>query len=128
MPQIKVTFDTVKKIGLALPGVEEGTMYGSPALELRGNLLACIPMDRSTEPDSVAVRINKDDRADLIAEAPDVYYMTDHFAGYDAVLVRLARVTPDVLRDSLGMAYKFVSRKHPVRPASGKRTRPHRKK
>ena len=41
---------------------------------------------------------------------PDVYYVTDHYVGYSAVLVRLSRINPDVLRDLLGMAYKFVTR------------------
>jgi hypothetical protein len=36
--------------------------------------------------------------------------VTEHYIGYASVLVRLSRVTPDVLRDLLGMAYKFVSR------------------
>ena len=107
----RVDFDTVRKLGLVLPGVEESTAYGSPALKLRGNLLACIPVNRSAEPGSLAVRIDMEDRADLISEAPDVYYVTDHFAGYDAVLVRLARVTPEVLRDLLGMAHKYVTQK-----------------
>ena len=34
--------------------------------------------------------------------------MTDHYLDYSAVLVRLSRATPDVLRDLLGMAHKFV--------------------
>jgi hypothetical protein len=28
-----VTFDTVRRIALELPGVEEGTSYGTPALK-----------------------------------------------------------------------------------------------
>jgi hypothetical protein len=60
------------------------------------------------EPDSLAVRVDFGDRAELLATAPDVYYVTDHYLGYTAVLVRLSRVTPDVLRDLLGMAHKFV--------------------
>jgi hypothetical protein len=36
------------------------------------------------------------------------FYVTDPYRGYSAVLVRLSRVSPDVLRDLLGMAYKFV--------------------
>ena len=39
----------------------------------------------------------------------EVYYVTDHYVG-NAVLVRLSRVNPSVLRDLLGMAYKFVTR------------------
>ena len=40
---------------------------------------------------------------------PMIYYVTDHYVGYSAVLVRLSRVTSDVLRDLLGMAHKFVT-------------------
>ena len=39
----------------------------------------------------------------------EVYYVTDHYVG-NAVLVRLSRVNPSVLRDLFGMAYKFVTR------------------
>jgi hypothetical protein len=104
-----IDFDTVRKIGLALPGVEESTAYGAPALKVRGKLLACVPTHRSAEPSSLAVRVGFDDRAELLAAAPDVYYVTDHYLNYSAVLVRLSRVTPDVLRDVLGMAHKFVT-------------------
>ena len=104
-----INFDSVRKIGLALPGVQESTAYGAPALKVRGKLLACLPTHRSAEPGSLAVRIGFDDRAELLAAAPDVYYVTDHYVGYSAVLVRLSRVTPDVLRDLLGIAHKFVT-------------------
>ncbi len=43
MPKNAMDFDTVRTIGLELPGVEEGTVHGSPALKVRGKLLACIP-------------------------------------------------------------------------------------
>ena len=104
-----VDFATVRKIGLTLPGVEQSTAYGSPALKVRGKLLACVPVNRSAEPGSLAVRVGFDDRAELLAAAPDVYYVTDHYLEYNAVLVRLSRITPDILRDLLGMAHKFVT-------------------
>ena len=47
MPRSTINFDTVRKIGLALPGVEESTAYGSPALTVHGELLACVPAHRS---------------------------------------------------------------------------------
>ena len=102
-------FDSVRKIGLALPGVEEGTACGSPALKVRGKLLACVPSHRSAEPGSLAVRIDFDNRAELLAADPNVYYVTDHYINYTAVLVRLSRLSPDVLHDLLGMAHKFVT-------------------
>src|SRR5438132_10846854 len=113
-------FDTVRKIGLALPGVEENTAYGSPALKVHGKLLACIAINRSAEPGSLMVRVDFDDRAEMLAADPDVYYVTDHYVPYNAVLVRLSRVNPDVLRDLIGMAYKFVTRNMASRPPSRK--------
>jgi hypothetical protein len=104
-----IDFDTVRKIGLALPGVKESTAYGAPVLKVHGKLLACVPTHRSAEPGSLMVRLGFDDRAELLAAAPDVYYVTDHYLNNNAVLVRLSRVTADVLRDLLGMAHKFVT-------------------
>jgi len=121
MPKNPVDFDTVRKIGLELPGVEESSAFGSHALKVYGKLLACIPVHRSAEPGSLMVRVSLDDRAELLAEAPDVYYVTDHYVGYPSVLVRLSRVTSDVLRDLLRMSYKFVTAKIESRSRSRKR-------
>jgi hypothetical protein len=114
----RTDFDTVRRIGLELPGVED---YGSSALKLRGKLLACIPVNRSAEPGSLMVRVDIRDREHLLAEAPDVYYVTDHYVGYPTVLVRLSRVTPDVLQDLLRMAHKYVSGKSDSRSRTRKR-------
>jgi hypothetical protein len=116
-----INFDTVRNIGLALPGVEEGTAYGSPALKVRGKLLACLPAHCSAEPGSMVVRMDFDDRAELLAEAPDVYYITEHYADFDAVLVRLSRVNRGVLGDLLAMAHKFVTAGATRRASSRKR-------
>ena|ERR1700722_7219043 len=110
MPRRTIDFDTVRDIGLALPGVEESTAYGSRALKVNGKLLAGLAINRSAERGSLVVRVDDEDRAELLAADPDVYYVTDHYVGYNAVLVRLSRVKPDVLRDLLGMAHKFVTR------------------
>jgi len=119
MPKSTINFDTVRDIAVALPGVKESTAYGLPALKVHGKLLACVPANRSAEPASLVIRVDFDDRAELLAASPEVYYVTDHYIGYSAVLVRLSRVNADVLRDLLGMAYKFVTRK--AAPSSRKR-------
>jgi hypothetical protein len=103
-----------------MPEVEESTAYGVPALKIHGKLLACIPANRSAEADSLVVRVGFQDRAELLDADPAVYYVTDHYVGYSAVLVRLSRVNPDALRDLLGMAYKFVTRKGPPRSPARK--------
>lgn len=111
MPGRAITFDVVRTIGLALPGVEESTAYGSPALKVRGKLLVCVPAHRAAEPGSLVVSVDFNDRAELLAEAPNIYYLTDHYIPYEFVLVRLSKMNLDALRDLLGMAYKFVTRK-----------------
>jgi hypothetical protein len=121
MPGSAVNFDTVRNIGLALPGVREGSAYGSPALKIHGKLLACLPAHRSAEPGSIVVRMDFEDRAELLAAAPDVYYITDHYIDYDAVLVRLSRVNRGVLRDLLITAHKFVTAGATRRSPSKKR-------
>ena len=121
MPRSSIDFDTVRNIGLALPGVEESTAYGLPALKVHGKLLACVPANRSAEPGSLVLRVDFDDRAELLAANPDVYYVTDHYAGYNAVLVRLSRVNTYVLQDLLRMAHKFVTRNAAPRSPARKR-------
>ena len=121
MPRSTINFEAVRNIGLALPGVEESTAYGQPALKIHGKILACVPANRSAEPASLVVRVDLDDRAELLAADPGVYYVTDHYVGYSAVLVRLSRVSVDVLRDLLGMAYKFVTSNAAPRSPARKR-------
>ena len=123
MPKRTVGFDTVRNIGLAMPGVEESTAYRSPVLKVRGKILAGIPANRSeVEPGSLGVCVDLEDRAALLAADPNVYYVTDHYVAGNWVLVRLSRVSKDVLRDLLGMAHKFVtSNAEPRRPARKRR-------
>jgi hypothetical protein len=126
MARTSVNFDTVRKIALSIPGVEDGGAYGSPALKVRGKLLACVPTHRSAEPGSLVLKVSPDDLAALLAEAPDVYYLPDHYVGFSSVLVRLSRVTPDALRDLLGAAYKFVTHEAAARsrPPRRRKSRP----
>ena len=111
MPTKKITFDTVRKIGMTLPGVEDSTTYGSPALKVNGKFFACIAINKSAEPNSLAVRVSFDDRKELLEGAPGIYYVTDHYVNYPSVLVRLSRIKPDELRDLLRMGWRFVTSK-----------------
>ena len=51
----------------------------------------------------------------MLAEAPELYYVTDHYLGYDAVLVRLERLNRELLHDLLTMAHRFVTKKGKTR-------------
>src|SRR4030095_6259074 len=85
-------FDEVRKIAMALPDVKESTLHGAPSLKVRGKLLTCPAIHRSAEPNTLAVRVDFDQRAELIAAEPGIYYVTDHYVDYPTVLVRLSRI------------------------------------
>jgi hypothetical protein len=106
----RVTFDTVLKLGCELPGVEAATSWGAPALKVGGKMFACRAIHKSAEPDTLVVRMDFDTRDELVAADPETYYLEDHYVDYACVLVRLARVDPDTLRDLLLMGWRFVSK------------------
>ena len=109
------SFDLVRSLGLAMPDVEQGTAWGSPALKVRGQMFACMAIHRSAGPDTLVVRIDLDQRDGLIAEQPEIYYLTEHYVNYPCVLVRLGQIRQDALRDLLSMARQFVSKNKPRR-------------
>jgi hypothetical protein len=110
----KITFDTVQAIGLAMPDVEVSTAYGATCLKLRGHLLACPALNKSAEPNTLVVKVSFDQRDALLTEAPDIFYVTDHYVNYPSVLVRLPRIRLDVLRDLLRTSWQFVNTQKPT--------------
>jgi hypothetical protein len=97
-----VTFATVRRIALALPGVEEGLSYGTPGFRVRGKFLA-----RMWEDGQVLVVKCGDTERDLRMQAdPETFFITEHYRGYPTVLVRLSRVTPAELREVLQEAWR----------------------
>lgn len=108
-------FDVVRELARTLPDVEESTGRGVPSLTVHGKLLTCPAMHKSAEPHSLVVKIGFEQRAELLAADPDVYYVTDHYLDYPSVLVRMSRIHRDSLQGLLGMAWKFVSNKAKTR-------------
>ena len=107
----KSPFDKVLAAAEGLPGVSEGTSWGSPALKTRGKMFACVPTNRAAEPNSLVVRLQMVDRDWLIASRPDVYYLKPHYMGYDCVLVRLGKINRKDLRELLEISREFVAGK-----------------
>ena len=103
--RVKTNFDTVRAIALALDNVEEGTSYGTPAFKVGGILFVRLHQDG----ESLVLRTDFEQREELMAADPDIYYITDHYLNYEWVLVRLARVHPDALRDLLRMAWRTAA-------------------
>ena len=104
MPKRKpVKFDTVRQIALALPGVEEGTSYGTPAFKVKGKLFIRFHQDG----ESLVVATEYADREALVLEQPETFYVTDHYLNYPWVLVRLSAIRPDQLTDLLRQAWRL---------------------
>jgi len=112
-PAEAMTFETVREIGLDLPAVEPGSTFGWPCLKANGNLFAWMPVKKDVEPGTLALRIDFDQREALLQEAPETYYVTDHYVDYPAVLVRLTRLDRDSLADLLRASHRFVTAKKP---------------
>ena len=100
-----VTFDTVRQIALTLDHVEESTSYGTPAFKTGGALFARLHQDL----ESLVLRVDLEQRAEMMAADPDTYYITDHYLNYPWILVRLSHVRPDALRDLLLMARRSAA-------------------
>ena len=101
------TFDNVREAAHALPGVEDGTSYGTPALKVRGKLLARLHQSM----DCLVLRADFLDRQILMQSAPDTFFITDHYRDYPWVLVRFSAVSKKELPDLIERAWRLVAPK-----------------
>ena len=100
------TYAAVLKLGLLLPGAEESTSYGTPALKVHGQLFARWKEDR----ESLVLRCEFGAREELMAADPETYYITDHYLKYPYVLVRLSRVGTGALRELLATSHRLAAK------------------
>jgi hypothetical protein len=115
-------FETVRAVGLALPGVEAATKYdGSPMLKVAGSFMAGLAMHPSAEPETLVVRVDPEARECLMEDAPETYYLTDYYRNHPVVLARLSRLDRDALRDLLSMSRRLtlVKRRNVSLPTEG---------
>ena len=104
-------FADVRRIAGGLDGVEEATAYGAFCLKVNKKMIACQAINKDAEPNTLMIRMPIDERDELIAEQPETYYLTEHYVNHPCVLVRLARIRADALRDLLSMGRRFMSNK-----------------
>ena len=107
-----------------LPGIEAATSYGTPSLTVRGKLLL-----RVKDTDTLVFRCTLEDKAMLIEAAPEIYFETDHYVGWPAVLVRLSAISDAELAHRLEKAWQLQAPKklkaeyanaHPAKPTRKK--------
>jgi hypothetical protein len=90
-----------------LPGVEDGTSYGTPALKVRGKLFVRLHQDGGC----FVLRAGILDRHILIQAQPEAFFITDHYRNYPWVLVRFAAIPRSALPELLERAWRLVAPK-----------------
>jgi hypothetical protein len=115
-----LSFADVREMALALPGVEEGTSYGTPALKLGKKLLVRLREDG----DTIVLRLGFDEREMLMEAAPESFFITEHYRAYPSVLVCLAQVHPPTLRRLIEQAWREAAPKRLVQAFEAKSQRP----
>jgi hypothetical protein len=102
-----VTFDQVRHVAQAFPGVVDSTSYGTPALKVRSKLLARLHQNG----ECLVLRADLLDREILMQSDPRVFFITDHYRDYPWILVRFSSVDPDALPDLIERAWRLVAPK-----------------
>ena len=90
-----MTWDDVVAIGVALPAVEVGTAYGTPALRVKGKFMCRLREDGET----LAIRCDPEERPLLLDAYPGVLFLTPHYDNSPMVLVALPRADVALVRE-----------------------------
>ena len=105
-----LTFADVARMAGTLPGVEEGTSYGTPSLHVRRKFVARLKEDGETlVPGRSFV-----ERDHLVPADPATYYVTDHYRDDPSVRVRLPNARADEMRALVESAWRRVATKRVV--------------
>jgi hypothetical protein len=99
-------YKRVCDIARRLPGVEESSSYGTPALKVKGRFMCRL---RSEAEGALAIRCDFVDREILLQADPEVFFVTDHYLDYPMVLVRLDKIRLGALPDLIERAWRMVA-------------------
>jgi hypothetical protein len=106
MVQRKLSLSAIRRAMIAVPGVEEGTSYGTPAWRFKGKLLVRLHQDGA----SLVLRIGNAAREYLLQADPQTFFVTDHYRGHPIVLARQDRLTEADLRKLVMRAIEGATR------------------
>jgi hypothetical protein len=106
----QLTFDDVRRIAHAFPGVEDSTSYGTPSLKVNGRFMARLREDGAT----LALKCGFEERDLRLQASPDVFFSTPHYAGYPTVLIRLDRVRKGDLTEVIEVAWRRLAPRRAV--------------
>ena len=110
------TWRDVRRIAGRLENVEESTCFGEPCFRVKRKLFAWMS---THEKDALAVRVDPDEQELIVAARPRLFFVTPHYRGYGAVLVRMKEATARDLAGPIEESYRLTlaSRKRKARRA-----------
>ncbi|MGH7582116.1 MAG: MmcQ/YjbR family DNA-binding protein [Gemmatimonadales bacterium] len=111
-----VTWAQVVQTAHRLPGVHDGTSYGTPALFVRKKLFIRLRDDD----ESIAVRTDPVSRDLLLRADPAMYFLTDHYLNYPWILVKLSAADADALAERIEDAWRLVAGKRLIAERVGR--------
>jgi hypothetical protein len=97
------TWAEVVRLASELPGVEASTWYRTPALKVAGKGFARL---RTEAEGGLVVLCGLDEKAALLASGDAAFFTTPHYDGHGSVIVDLAAVDVDQLRELLEEAWR----------------------
>jgi hypothetical protein len=100
-----------QRLTARLEGIETVPHHGKPWLKVGGKTLA----GPCREPGALAVHCRVELKEALIAARPDLYFDTDHFRGWPAVLVRMDAIDDETLAARLEAAWEARRAEKPRR-------------
>jgi len=86
-----------------LPEVEESTWFRTPSLKVAGKGFARL---RAEAEGGLVLMCALDEKEALLASGDPAFYTTPHYDGYGAILVDLAAVDPDQLRELIEESWR----------------------
>ena len=102
-----ITLEKIRALCKTLPGTTEGTSYGTPGFRVAKKLFARL----HGKEDAIVLILNTvQEQQDLIASDPMSFYITDHYEGYAAILVR-PTADDDAFFELLELACRRVARR-----------------
>ncbi len=111
-PEIADAFARALAIASKLPEVEESRSYGTPAIRVKGKLIARL---RSEDEGGLTIRCEFLERDMLMQADPETFYVTPHYQDYEMVLINLLRVRWDTMPDIMEKAWRMVAPKRLVK-------------
>ena len=106
MASRKLSLKAIRRVALSLPGVEEGTSYGTQAWRAGKRFLARLHQDGQ----SIVLRVGNETRDHLLRADPQTFFVTDHYRGHPMVLAHLDRLSAADLKKLLVRAIETGAR------------------